>query len=156
MDIAWALHKESLINRARLALGDDARVRAWIAEQNGLFEKAIDAVNGFDARKWDAEDLEDIDCFIHDKGMALRNAADADRVKKARSSSEILEYVNITRACIWAIEHQLHVGLIALADLSISEEDRRIELLRRSIRRATFDMIDTAVQSIRQDMEENS
>ena len=156
MDIAWALHKESLINRARLALGDDARVRAWIAEQNSLFEKTIDITRGFDARKWDAEDLEDIDCFIHDKGMALRNAADADRMKKARSSSEILEYVNITRACIWAIERQLHVGLIALADLSISQEDCRIELLRRFIRRATFDMIDTAVQSIRQDMEENS
>lgn len=158
LDIAWGLHKESLINRVRLALGDDARVRAWIAEQNKAFERAIDVTNGFDVGAWAAEDLEGLDCFIHDRDLLLRGVADAQRHGGACSceQSEVLKYVNVARACIYAIDRCIQDDLETLVELSLPEGDKRAVELGRSVRRVTDDMIDRAVSAIRQEYGENS
>jgi len=149
LDNAYLCYKESLINRARLALVDDARMKAWIAEQHTLLNRCAEwRQNWKDVYPADQDFIAVIDA--NNFSIDLRKAADrrmlGTKPQNAREKvySRELEAV---RNCILTIR-DFHDGLQCLVDIAMEQDSIKRVQFGNAIRQITDDMVRCVVARV--------
>jgi len=142
LDNAYRYYKESLINHARLALVDDARVRAWIAEQHRLFDRCTQRrFDMGDGLVVESSDL--VSPHIDSHVPALREIADRDlRDEKPRNATEsaIFKELEDMRKSILTIR-DFYDGLQGLIDITLEQDSVKCEGFRAVVRGIMIDMM---------------
>jgi len=158
LDNAYRWHKEALINRARLALVDDARVKAWIVEQHEIFDRCAQRLAKMNLVAIDAADkefLEGINCQM-DNGE-LRVAADRSAAgEKPRNAREkaLYQELEVVQRCILAIQ-DFRRSLRSLLDIALDDKGTKYKTFLEAIYTITAYMMDAVGLQAVENVERN-
>jgi len=158
LDNAYRWHKEALINRARLALVDDARVKAWITEQHTMFDRYAQRRTKTDLAAIGAVDkefLESINCLIDNDELRMfaDSSAAGEKPRNVREKA-LHQELEVVQRCILAIQ-DFRRGLQGLLDISLNDKGTQYKTFQEAIYTITAYMMDDVVKQAIENAEKN-